>query len=34
MNQDVNDLTLVENIQNNVDVEDSLKLLIDRHSGI
>ena len=34
MNPDVNDLTLVENIQNNVDVEDSLKLLIDRHSGI
>lgn len=34
MNQDVTDLTLVENLQKQENVEDSLKELVDRHSGI
>jgi RNA polymerase sigma factor (sigma-70 family) len=34
MNQETPDITLVENLQNQVDIENSLKTLVDRHSGI
>ena len=34
MNTENDDLTLVENIQNDIDVEESLRLLVERHSGI
>lgn len=34
MNQEISDLELVENIQNDVNIEESLKTLVDRHSGI
>lgn len=34
MNKDITDITLVENLQKQVDIEDSLKTLVERHSGI
>ena len=34
MNTENDDLTLVENIQNDIDVEESLRLIVERHSGI
>jgi DNA-directed RNA polymerase sigma subunit (sigma70/sigma32) len=34
MNKDVTDLELVENLQNNEHTQDSLNLLVERHSGI
>jgi RNA polymerase sigma factor (sigma-70 family) len=34
MNQEILDITLVENLQKQVDIENSLKTLVDRHSGI
>jgi RNA polymerase sigma factor (sigma-70 family) len=34
MNEQISDLELVENLQNHVDIEESLKALVNRHSGI
>ena len=34
MNEKISDLTLIENLQEQVKIEDSLKTLVDRHSGI
>lgn len=34
MNQEITDITLVENLQKQTDTQQSLKILVERHSGI